>query len=46
MSELNNTQVDDGHVNDPEMSMYNLIDYSYICSKTGSLWKYYRDEPA
>ena len=26
--------------------MYNLIEYSKICSKTsGSLWNYYRDEP-
>ena len=28
------------------MSMYNLIEYSENYSKTsGSLWKYYRDEP-
>ena len=29
------------------MPMYNLIKYSNNCSKTsGSLWPYYRDEPA
>ena len=28
------------------MSMYNLIEYSENYSKTGSLWEYYRDEPA
>ena len=29
------------------MSMYNLIEYSYVYSKTsGSLWQYYRDEAA
>ena len=29
------------------MPMYNLIEYSDICSKTsGSLWQYYRDDPA
>ena len=28
------------------MSMYNLIEYSDIYSKTsGCLWQYYRDEP-
>ena len=29
------------------MSMYNLIEFSHNYSKTlGSLWQYYRDEPA
>ena len=29
------------------MPMYNLIEYSYAYSETsGSLWQYYRDEPA
>ena len=29
------------------MSIYNLIEYSDVYSKTsGSLWQYYRDEPA
>ena len=29
------------------MPMYNLIQYSDVYSKTsGSLWQYYRDEPA
>ena len=29
------------------MSMYNLIEYSHDYSKlSGSLWQYYRDEPA
>ena len=32
---------------DIEMHMYNLIDYSDAYSKTsGSLWQYWRDEPA
>ena len=26
--------------------MYNSIEYSNNYSKTGSLWQYYRDEPA
>ena len=29
------------------MTMYNIIEYGDIYSKTsGSLWQYYRDEPA
>ena len=29
------------------MPIYNLIEYSFDCSKTsGSLWQYYRDEPS
>ena len=29
------------------MNMYNLIEYSEKCPKTsGSLWPYYRDQPA
>ena len=32
---------------DVVMSMYDLIEYSNHYSKTsGSLWQYYRDEPA
>ena len=47
ISKINNTQVDDVQDIDVVMSMYNLIEYSDIYSKTsGSLWQYYRDEPA
>ena len=39
--------MDDAHVFDVVMSMYNLIEYSDIYSKIlGSLWQYYRDELA
>ena len=42
-----NTKIDDTHDTDVLMSMYNLIQYSGIYSKiSGSLWQYYRDEPA
>ena len=45
--ELDNTQVDDAHDIDVVMPMYNLIEYSDICSKTSwSLWQFYKDEPA
>ena len=41
---MNNTLVDDADV---VMSMYDVLEYSDIYSKTsGSLWQYYRDEPA
>ena len=44
---INNTQVDDAQKIDVVMPMYNLIEYSDAYSKTlGSLWQYYRDEPA
>ena len=42
-----NTQVDDSQDIDIVIPMYNLIEYRDIYSKTsGSLWQYYRDEPA
>ena len=47
ISETNNTQIDNAKYTDVIMPMYNLIEYSDHCSKTsGSLWQYYRDEPA
>ena len=46
ISEINNTQVDNGKDIDIVMSMYNLIEYSDNYANTsGSLWQYYRDEP-
>ena len=47
INEMNNTQVDDAQRINVVMAMYNLIEYSDAYSKTsGSLWQYYRDEPA
>ena len=47
LTKINNTQIDDAQKIDVVMSMYNLIEYSDVYSKTsGSLWQYYRDEPA
>ena len=47
ISEKNNTQIDNAKDIDVVMLMYNLMEYSDNYSKTsGSLWKYYRDEPA
>ena len=47
ISEVNNTQIDDAKDIDITMPMYNLIEYSGTYSKiSGSLWKYYSDEPA
>ena len=47
INDINNTQVDDAKDIDIVMPMYNLIEYSDPYSKTsGSLWQYYRDEPA
>ena len=46
ISEVNNTE-DDAHDIDVVMPMYNLNEYSDIFSKiSGSLYQYYRDEPA
>ena len=46
-TEINNTQIDYAQKVDIITSMYNLIEYSDAYSKTsGSLWQYYRDEPA
>ena len=45
--EMNNTQIDDAQNIDLVMPVYNLIECSNAYSKTsGSLWQYYRDEPA
>ena len=47
MSEINNTQIDNAKHVHVIMLLYNLIQYSDNYSKTsGSLWQYYRDEPA
>ena len=47
ISEINNTQIDNVKYIDGVMPMYNLIEYSDNYSKiSGSLWQYYRDEPA
>ena len=46
ISEINNTQVDNAKDINIVMPMYNLIEYSDNYAKTtGSLWKYFRDEP-
>ena len=45
--EISNTQIDNVKYIDVVMAMNNLIEYSDNYSKTsGSLWQYYRDEPA
>ena len=47
ISEINNTQTDNAKYIDVVMPMYNSIEYSDNYSKiSGSLWQYYRDEPA
>ena len=47
ISSINNTQVDDGHGIDVVMPLYSLLEYDNVYSKTsGSLWQYFRDEPA
>ena len=47
ITETNNTQVDDAPDIDIVMTMYNLIGYSDVSSKTsGSLWQFYRHEQA
>ena len=46
LSEINNTQVDNGKDIDIVTPMYNLIEYSDNYAKTtGGLWQYFRDEP-
>ena len=46
ISEINNTQVDNAKDIDIVMHMYSLLQYSDNYARTsGSLWKYYRDEP-
>ena len=45
-NDINNIGIDNAKNIDIVMSMYNLIEYSDIYSKTsGCLWQYYRDEP-
>ena len=47
ISKINNAQLGDAENIDIAMSMYNVIEYSGVYSKTsGSLQQYYRDEPA
>ena len=47
ISEINNIQVYNAKDVALVMPMYNLIKYSDNYSKTsGSLWQFYRDEPA
>ena len=47
VSEINNTQIDNARDIDIGMPMYNLLEYSdnYLIT-SGSLWQYYREEPA
>ena len=47
ISEINNTQIYNTKVIDALMNMYNLIEFTENYSQTsGSLWLYYRDQPA
>ena len=47
ISEINNTQIDNGKDIDIVMPMHNLIEYSDNYAKTtGSLWQYCKDIPA
>ena len=47
ISKINNTHVDNAKDIDVVIPMYNVTEYSDIYSKTsGTLWQYYRDEPA
>ena len=47
INEINNTQIDNAKGINVVISTYNLIEYSDNYSKrSGSLWQYYRDEPA
>ena len=47
ISEINNTQIENAKDIDVVMPMHNLREYSHNYSKTsGSLWQYYRHEPA
>ena len=44
---INNTKIDDAEHIDIVMSMYNVIEYSDICSKTSrNLWQYCKEIPA
>ena len=47
ISQINNAQIDNDKYVVVVMQIYNLIECSDNYSKTlGSLWQYYRDEPA
>ena len=47
ISEINNTQLDNAKDIDIVMPIYNLIEYSYNCSKrSGNLWQKCQDIPA
>ena len=47
ITEIKNTPIDNAKDIDVVMPMYNLIEYSDNYAKaSGSLWQYYRDEPA
>ena len=47
LSEINNTQIINAKCFDISMSLYNLIKYSDNYAKlSGTLWQYYRNEPA
>ena len=47
ISKINNTQLNDAEYIDIVMPIYNLVEYSFNCSKTsGSLWKFCKDIPA
>ena len=47
ISKINNTQLNDAEYIDIVMPIYNLIEYSFNCSKTsGSLWQFCKDIPA
>ena len=46
ISETNNRKIDNAKDIDIVMSMNNLVEYRDNYSKTsGTLWKYYKDEP-
>ena len=46
ISEINSNQIDNAKYLDVVMPMHNLIEYNDCYSKTsGSLWRYYRDDP-
>ena len=46
ISKVNDVKTDNAEDSDVVMPMYNLLEYSINYIKTtGSLWKYYRDQP-
>ena len=45
ISRINNTQVDNVHIFDVVMPMYNLIEHNYYSKTSGILWQYCRDQP-